>query len=141
VRLAGFSTADTARHWTLERLVVPLETVKHNFRRYGLLDRQVRFLHGWFHHTFPKAPIDRLAILRLDGALYELTIDTLRWLYHKVSLGGYVIIDDYGAVRACRQAVHDLRSTHGIAAPMHQIDWTGVFWEIGRRDGMSKRAN
>jgi O-methyltransferase len=57
--------------WNFPELAVSLETVKSNFERYGLLDGQVCFLPGWFGETFPKAPIDRLAILRLDGGLYE----------------------------------------------------------------------
>ena len=89
-----------------------------NFRRYGLLDQQVRFLKGWFRDTLPAAPIERLAILRLDGDLYESTIQALDGLYHKLSVGGFVIVDDYGNVPACRQAVDDFRAEHRIADPI-----------------------
>ena len=40
------------------------------FRRFGLLDGQERFLKGWFCDTLAAAPIERLAILRLDGDMY-----------------------------------------------------------------------
>jgi hypothetical protein len=30
----------------------------------------VRFLKGWFCNTLPEAPVERLAILRLDGDIY-----------------------------------------------------------------------
>jgi hypothetical protein len=115
------------------QLAVPLERVQDNFRRYGLLDDQVRFLKGWFRDTLPTAPIDRLAILRLDGDLYESTIQALESLYQKLSVGGFVIVDDYGNVAACRQAVHDFRTEHGITDPIQPIDWGGVFWR--RRAG------
>ena len=59
------------------QLAVSLERVQDNFRRYGLLDGQVRFLKGWFRDTLPAAPIERLAVLRLDGDLYESTIQAL----------------------------------------------------------------
>jgi len=72
-------------------LAVSLERVQDNFRRYGLLDRQVRFLKGWFRDTLPAAPIERLAILRLDGDLYESTIQALGALHGKVSAGGVVM--------------------------------------------------
>src|SRR5438094_5245383 len=46
------------------QLAVTQAQVQENFRRYGLLDDQVRFLAGWFRDTLPAAPIERLAILR-----------------------------------------------------------------------------
>jgi O-methyltransferase len=107
-------------------LAVSIDQVKENFARYGLLDDQVRFLKGWFRDSLPGAPIDRLAVLRLDGDMYESTIDALRHLYPKVSIGGYVIVDDYGAVPACKQAVHDFRDQYHISDPIQEIDWTGV---------------
>jgi O-methyltransferase len=117
------------RLWTKEELAVSLDEVKANFTRYGLLDDQVQFLVGWFRDTLPAAPIQRLAVLRLDGDMYESTIVALRALYPKVSIGGYVIIDDYGAVRGCRKAVDDFRNEHAIADELREIDWTGVFWQ------------
>jgi hypothetical protein len=112
-------------------LAVSLEQVKENFDRYGLLDDQVRFLKGWFRDTLPVAPIERLAVLRLDGDMYESTMDALVNLYPKLAKGGYVIVDDYGAIPACRQAVQDYRSSNGIVEKMREIDWTGIFWQKG----------
>jgi O-methyltransferase len=109
-------------------LAVPLEEVQANFQRYGLLDDQVRFLKGWFRETLSVAPIDRLAVLRLDGDMYESTTDALKNLYPRLSLGGYVIVDDFGAVPACRQAVHDYRDAHRINEEIQTIDWGGVYW-------------
>ena len=113
-------------------LAVSLEQVQANFERYGLLDGQVRFLKGWFCDTLPTAPIKRLAVLRLDGDMYQSTMDALANLYPKVSLGGYVIVDDYGAIPACRQAVNDYRSANGITEEIRRIDWTGIFWQKSR---------
>jgi O-methyltransferase len=117
------------RHWKKEELAVSLDQVQTNFRRYGLLDEQVQFLVGWFRDTLPNAPIERLAVLRLDGDMYESTIVALRSLYPKVSVGGYVIVDDYGAVAGCRKAVDDFREEHGIVDELREIDWSGVFWQ------------
>jgi hypothetical protein len=47
---------------------------------FALLDEQVRFLEGWFRDTLPGAPIERLAVLRLDGDLYESTMQALECL-------------------------------------------------------------
>ncbi|MFV2109689.1 TylF/MycF family methyltransferase [Micromonospora sp. LOL_015] len=114
--------------WKEPFLAVPLDRVQANFRRYGLLDDQVRFLPGWFEETLPTAAIDRVAVMRLDGDLYDSTMVALDALYPKLSDGGYVIIDDYHAVRGCRQAVDDFRRAHGINDELHQVDWTCRYW-------------
>ncbi len=117
------------QHHTYEELAVSLEQVQENFRRYDLLDDQVRFLKGWFKDTLPDAPIDALALLRIDGDMYESTHDAFSHLYPRLSPGGIVIVDDYHAVAACRRATHDYRNAHGITSPIHEIDGVGVFWE------------
>jgi hypothetical protein len=110
-------------------LAVSLEQVKDNFRAYGLLDHHVRFLKGWFKDTLPTAPVERLAVLRMDGDMYQSTMQALEALYPKLSVGGYVIVDDYGGIEQCRQAVHDYRKAHGISDAMTKVDWTGVHWK------------
>jgi O-methyltransferase len=109
-------------------LAVPETEVRANFRRYGLLDDQVRFLPGWFKDTLHDAPIDRIAVLRLDGDLYESTIQALDALYPRLSPGGFCIIDDYHVVKPCRQAVTDYRAKHGVSAEIVDIDGSGVLW-------------
>jgi DMSO/TMAO reductase YedYZ molybdopterin-dependent catalytic subunit len=46
----------------------------------------------------------------------------------KLSPGGFLIVDDYGVVEACRQAVDDYRAEHNIDAPIKWIDRTGIWW-------------
>lgn len=120
------------QHWTFAPLAVSLEEVKANFARYGLLDDQVRFLVGWFKDTLPSAPIERLAVARLDGDMYESTMDALTALYPRLAVGGYLIVDDYGWVPACRQAVDEYRATHGITDELRMIDYSGAFWRRSR---------
>lgn len=95
-----------------------------------MFDDRVQFLKGWFKDTLPVAPIDTLALLRLDGDLYESTMDALSHLYYKLSLGGIVIIDDF-IIPCCQRAVHDFRQREGISEPIQTIDGSGVFWEKG----------
>jgi O-methyltransferase len=111
-----------------QQLGVSLEEVKANFIRYGLLDDQVQFLPGWFKDSLPTTSIDRLAVLRADGDMYESTTQILTYLYPKLSVGGYCIIDDYGAGLGCRQATDDYRRQQRVTEPLHWIDWSGVFW-------------
>jgi len=109
-------------------LAVSEEEVRSNFRRYGLLDDRVRFLKGWFRDSLPMAPVKQLALLRLDGDLYESTMDALNALYAKLEPGGFLIVDDYGDFQPCRCAVDEFRSRLGITDPIQQIDWAGIFW-------------
>lgn len=117
------------KFYTFDELRVSLEIVKNNFRKYGLLDEQVRFLKGWFKDTLPTAPIEKIAVLRLDGDMYESTMDALTHLYPKVSPGGYIIIDDWGSVEGCRKAVEEYRAKQGIRETIIPIDSDGVFWK------------
>lgn len=109
-------------------LAVSVAQVQANFRAYGLLDERVVFVKGLFQGTLPDLETGPLALIRLDGDMYESTIVALTALYPRVSPGGFVIIDDYGAIEACRAAVTDYRAQHGIEAPIRDVDWTGVWW-------------
>ena len=110
-------------------LRVSRTAVEDNFRRFGLLDQRVVFLEGWFKDTLPCAPTDKLAVLRLDGDMYESTIEALNELYHNVSYGGFVIVDDYG-IEVCAKAVHDFRERYGITSPILPIDGCGSYWRV-----------
>ena len=120
--LADFSDRDY--------LAVSERQVSENFARFGLLDSQVRFLKGWFKDTLPAAPVKRLALLRLDGDLYESTMDALTHLYPKLSPGGFVIVDDYNSWAGCRQAVTAYREAHDIRAQIHAIDAHACYWRV-----------
>lgn len=121
---------DAPSTWhTMPELAISVDTVKQNFTRYGLLDEQVVFLEGWFRDTLPSAPIAKLAVVRLDGDLYESTMDALTHLYPKLSPGGFLIIDDYGIPQdMCRRAVQDFRNAQNITEKIVDIDGWGVYW-------------
>jgi len=118
-------TNDT--HHTFKDLSISMDQVKANFEKYGLLDDQVQFLKGWFSETLPTAPIDRLAVIRLDGDMYESTMDALTALYPKLSVGGYLIVDDY-ALAGCEKAVTDYRNMNHINEKILPIDGCGAYW-------------
>jgi hypothetical protein len=109
-------------------LAVGVEQVKDHFRRFGLLDEQVVFVEGWFSDTLPALAGHRWSVIRLDGDMYESTHQALTALYDGLSLGGWVIVDDF-EIPACRAAVEDFRGSRGITDPIRPIDWTGVFWQ------------
>jgi Macrocin-O-methyltransferase (TylF)/Coenzyme PQQ synthesis protein D (PqqD) len=105
-----------------------LQGVRDNFARYGLLDDQVRFLAGWFSDALPEAPVEQLALLRIDADLYQSTREVLEALYDKVAAGGFIIIDDYGMFLPCKQAVDEFRAKQNITEPFRRVDRNRVFW-------------
>ncbi len=117
-------------NYTDPQLAVPLEEVKGNFERYGLLDDRVHFLEGWFADTLPSVRDRSWALIRLDGDLYESITDSLLNLYPGLSRGGYVIVDDF-VFDNCRAAVEDFRAANAITDPIEPIDWNGVCWRRG----------
>jgi O-methyltransferase len=123
------------RHHAVEFLSVSEEEVRRNFARYGVLDDGVRFLPGWFRDTLPTLSDQLWSLIRLDGDMYESTMVALECLYPRLSPGGFAVIDDYGAVEACRQAVHDYREQHAVDDEIERIDWTGVLWRKSAASG------
>jgi len=115
---------------TEDELRISLNKVKDNFKKYNMLDSEVKFLEGNFATTTKNPPFNDLSILRLDGDLYGSTWDVLENLYDKLSKGGYLIIDDY-YLPTCRAAVNDFRKKHDIKEPIIPIDWTGIYWKKG----------
>lgn len=136
----GLPAPDTTRypqdegdtHHANRWLAIPRAEVEETFRRYGLLDSQVRFIEGWFCETLPHAPVDKLAVMRVDADMYGSTMDALVNLYPKLSPGGYVIIDDWELIPSCRQAVQDFRDRHGITNRILGVDGNAGYW---RREG------
>ncbi len=119
---------------------VSQEQVQANFERFNLLDERVRFLKGWFCDTLPTAPIKQLSLLRLDGDLYDSTRDALNAMYHRVSPGGFIVVDDYGSWNGCRVAVDEFRKQHGIESEMTKIDFTGVYWRVSAKEAQRAAA-
>jgi O-methyltransferase len=118
-----------SRFHEIDFLRVPLERVEQNFHRFGMLDDQVRFVEGWFQDTLPTLKDRTWSVIRLDGDMYESTMVGLESLYPGLSPGGYLIVDDYGAVEKCKRAVDDYREANGIEEEIRPIDWTGVYWQ------------
>ncbi|CAF2970690.1 unnamed protein product [Rotaria sp. Silwood2] len=116
--------------WSImEYLKVSLEEVQTNFRSFNLLDDHVHFCKGYFVDSLPSCNISEIAVLRMDGDMYESTMDQLFNLYSKLQIGGVIIIDDY-AIQECSRAIHDFRSWHNITDEIQSIpdDQTGRYW-------------
>jgi hypothetical protein len=100
-----------------------LAGVQANMRRWGIDPTRLRYYEGWFQNTVPPAAgkIGPIALLRLDGDLYESTRVCLENLYPLLSPGGYCIIDDY-ALTGCRRAVDEYLATIGEIPTVIAVD-------------------
>ena len=128
-------------------LAVGVQSVLANFERYGVPHERVQPVVGYFVDSMPKlreeliARGERLSILRLDGDMYDSTVDVLYNLYDLLLPGGYLVVDDFGwpykAGRGfgARSAVMDFRGLHGIEDAPHalrNIDDNGAWWMKAR---------
>jgi len=95
----------------------------------GYPEKLIKFHVGWFQDTVPPASkeIGPIALLRLDGDLYESTMVCLRDLYPLVVDGGFVIIDDYG-LSGCRRAIEDYFKEVNINPYLHYVDAIGRYF-------------
>jgi hypothetical protein len=111
-------------------LEVAAEIVLQNFQKYNLLDPNVIFAKGFFNETMPPLSkrIDKLSVMRLDGDMYESTVDVLYNLYDKLSIGGYVIMDDWFGFPS-RTACEDFFSAHGFQPKIIAIDKISAYWK------------
>ena len=108
-------------------LAISVEDVKDNFRNFNLLSENIVFIQGFFEHSLQSADIQKLAVLRLDGDMYGSTMTVLEQLYHKLEIGGYLILDDW-LISGARQALLDFRERLGIKEALYE-DFSGVFWK------------
>ena len=137
-------------------LAVGMSAVRSHFDLFGVPRTSVSLVPGYFVHSLPPlrasllARHEKLAFLRMDGDMYDSTIDILYNLYDLVQVGGYVVIDDFGwddntRVRTlsgtpattfgAKNALLDFRAVHGIedeAHTMHDIDGTGAWFRKSR---------
>jgi O-methyltransferase len=112
---------------THDFLAAPLEEVKGHFARFDC-ERGVTFVPGFFDQTLPELAGHRWSLVRLDGDTYESTWVALESLYPGLAAGGYLIVDDYGLIDQCRQAVDEFRRENAIEEPLEMVDWTCVRW-------------
>jgi O-methyltransferase len=103
--------------------------LRDGFRRYASEER-LHVAKGWFDQAFPEHAdeVGAVAVLHADGDWYESVLLTLRTFYPRLSPGGYVVIDDYGAWPGATRAVDEFRREVGETSPMIAADFTGRYW-------------
>jgi O-methyltransferase len=86
---------------------------------------------GWFQDTVPPAAsaIGPIAILRLDGDLYDSYVTPLEQLWDLVVPGGFVVIDDW-VLKGCREAVTDFFEKRAIRPYLSHVDQSVRYLQI-----------
>jgi O-methyltransferase len=130
----GFPEVDAGQEYSLDAdlanvgfLSVPLAEVRASFARLGVSEG-VTFVAGFFAATLPALRGHRWAVARLDGDSYDATRSALDAVYPSLSVGGYLVIDDFYPLEDCRRAVEDFRAEYGIAEPIEAVDWNAARW-------------
>lgn len=121
----GIGAKDESKHGILESSGVTVHSkqqVIDNFKKWNL--DNYFLVEGWFQDTV-KDYNDDIAVLRLDGDLYDSTMVCLEHLYPKLSKHGILIIDDWN-LDGCRKAFYDYFKTHEM--PRLLLDNKITYW-------------
>lgn len=85
----------------------------------------IKVVKGRVGETLPALAPAELALLRLDTDWYESTRHELVHLFPRLSVGGVLIIDDYGHWDGCRAAVDEYFTNSAPPILLNRIDYTG----------------
>ena len=86
-----------------------------------------------------EAPIDEIALLRVDGRDPDRIRTALDALYERVASGGFVVVDHSGAADRIA-ALESFRAEHGIREQLEQVDWGAAGWRRAT-DPRSERSS
>ncbi len=106
-------------------LAQSLEEVRRNMESTGFSPDRIHYIQGPVEETLPGAAPPQIAILRLDTDWYESTYHELVHLYPRLSVGGILILDDYGYWKGARKAVDEYIAEHGLRLFLNRIDHSG----------------
>jgi cephalosporin hydroxylase/glycosyltransferase involved in cell wall biosynthesis len=117
-----------------------LNMVREGFDRFDLLDERVRFLQGEPAETLESAPVEQIALARVDCTQVERPIDALAALYARVAPGGFVLAHGLEAAGA-REGLEAFREAHGLTEPVERIDGSALVWrKAGESTGVATKS-
>jgi hypothetical protein len=102
-----------------------LDHVKFNFQARKLLSDQVHFIKGDVMTTLqnPDCLPEKISVLRIDTDWYDSIKVCLEYLYPRLSVGGCILIDDYGHWQGAKKAVDEYFADKQIL--LWVTDYTG----------------
>lgn len=102
-----------------------LEEVQRNLYSTGYDKDRLKFIEGKVENVIPDFAPDSISLLRLDTDWYESTHHELIHLYPRLSVGGILIIDDYGHWQGSKKAVDEYFIENNINILLNRIDYAG----------------
>lgn len=104
-----------------------IDDVKQNFQKAGLLNDNISFIKGDVLKTLSKEENlpQKVSVLRLDTDWYESTKKELEVLYPRLSIGGVLILDDYGYWAGTKEAADEYFAAHGKCPFLQYTDHAG----------------
>ena len=99
---------------------------KANVYKTGYDKNKLHFIEGKVEDTLPQNTPESLSILRIDVDFYSPTKHALQHLFPRLSVGGALILDDYGVWRGARQAVDEYIAENNIPILLQRTSFTQV---------------
>jgi O-methyltransferase len=115
------SAQDSANIWAK----APLDVAKGALATTTYPCEKIRFVQGRVEDMIPTHVPSEIALLRLDTDWYESTYHELLHLFPRLSVGGILIIDDYGHWQGAKRAVDQYIMQQNLQLLLHRIDYTG----------------
>lgn len=107
------------------RAVAQIDLVKRTMISSGIDPKRLHYIAGRVEETLPDQAPHSISILRLDTDWYSSTLHELKTLYSRLSVGGVLIIDDYGWWAGSRKAVDEFLAELDEPVMLHAIDNVG----------------
>ena len=117
--------ARSDRRTSNEWAYAPLDEVRRNLAATRYPPDKLHLVPGKVEDTLPGLAPERISLLRLDTDWYESTRHELVQLFPRLSVGGVLIIDDYGHWTGARRAVDEYIAEHNLRILLNRIDYTG----------------
>jgi O-methyltransferase len=90
----------------------------------GFDPARIHYVEGMVEDTLPLHAPEEISILRLDTDWYKSTYHELVHLYPHLSVGGVLIIDDYGHWKGARQAMDEYMKENNLKLLLNRINFS-----------------
>jgi hypothetical protein len=105
-------------------LTADISYIQEITNKINLPKEKIHIVKGWFQETLPihKEAVGAIALLRMDGDLYESYKQPLEILYDQVVPGGFIVFDDW-MLKGCRIAVLEFLEKLPVKPFIHKADY------------------
>ena len=112
-------------HGTNKWAFAPIELVQSNMHLVGYDENRISLVKGDVVHTLDTSTPNSISIVRLDTDWYDSTKKEFDVLFPLVSIGGYIIVDDYWAWKGSKDATDEFLSQNALNVEILNVNSTG----------------